>query len=70
MKKEKKTLILEIDVFTLDIDFIKNDLAHIYRLKTKFQRDYTRPLPMHLFQQGQPAAALDIQEESKGERKN
>ena len=50
MKKEKNILILEIDAFTLDIEFIKNDLAHIYRLKTKFQRDYTRPLPMHLFQ--------------------
>ena len=53
MKKEKKTLIPEIDALALDIDFIKNDLAHIYRLKTKFQRDYTRPLPMHLFQQEQ-----------------
>ena len=36
MKKEKNILILEIDAFTLDIEFIKNDLAHIYRLKTKF----------------------------------
>jgi len=49
MKTEKKTLVYEIDAFTLDIDFIKNDLAHIYKLKTKFERDYTRPLPMHLF---------------------
>lgn len=49
---EKLTLIEEIDSTTMDIDFIKNELAHIYGFKSKYARNFNRPIPLHLFERG------------------
>ena len=49
LEEEKMEIILALDQTKLEIDFIKNDLAHVYCFKSKFKIDYSRKVPMHLF---------------------
>ena len=42
-----------LDETKLEIDFLKHDLAHVYCLKSKFKIDYSRKVPMRLFNKHQ-----------------
>ena len=54
LEEEKKDIISALDQTKLEIDFIKHDLAHVYCLKSKFKIDYSRLVPIHLFNNCEP----------------